>query len=202
MSTDVAYSHVAYPRLRDVARERWEAQGAAHGHAAGYAAGLRVAAAELAERIALLEDEHESARRRERARTDAAVAALAAATRALENRILPVVAEAEGVLAATAVDLAEAIVGHDLRTSANPALTAISRVLACVEPAHVRVVRMNPADLAALDDATRAAVGMELVADPSLFRGDAVADLPHGFLDARIDTALSRMRAALEEGPS
>ncbi|WP_227497160.1 FliH/SctL family protein [Planctomonas psychrotolerans] len=202
MSTEIAYSQVAYPRLRDGARERWEAQGTAHGHAAGYAAGLRAAAAELAERITRMEAEHEAARQRDRATADAALATLAAATRALENRILPIVAEAEQVLAATAIDLAEAIVGHDIRSTDSPALAAITRVLASVEPAHVRTVRMNADDLATLDADTRAAVGMHLVADPSLGRGDAIADLPHGFLDARIDTALSRMRAALTEGPS
>jgi flagellar assembly protein FliH len=41
--------------------------------------------------------------------------------------------------------------------------------------------------------------GVELVADPQLARGDAVAELADGYLDARLSTALARVRRVLEE---
>jgi flagellar assembly protein FliH len=43
----------------------------------------------------------------------------------------------------------------------------------------------------------RAAAGVELSPDASIARGDAVADLPVGYLDARIGTAVARARAAI-----
>ncbi len=45
---------------------------------------------------------------------------------------------------------------------------------------------------------TEAGAGdVRLVADASLDRGDAVADLEHGFLDARVRAAVDRARAEL-----
>jgi flagellar assembly protein FliH len=58
-------------------------------------------------------------------------------------------------------------------------------------------VRMNPLDLGVLDDAVRAASGVSFTADASIARGDAIADLPLGYLDARIATAVARARAAM-----
>jgi flagellar biosynthesis/type III secretory pathway protein FliH len=48
------------------------------------------------------------------------------------------------------------------------------------------------------DGAPRA--GLELVSDFTLERGDAVVDLAHGTLDARVGASLQRARAALAEG--
>lgn len=56
-------------------------------------------------------------------------------------------------------------------------------------------VRLHPDDVHLLAQA-----GVEdpvLLADATLGRGDAVADLEHGFLDARIGTAVARARAGL-----
>lgn len=65
-------------------------------------------------------------------------------------------------------------------------------------------LRLHPLDLALLDESTRAssAPGVVFVADPSLGRGDAEADLPAGLIDARLGTALARARQALLGAPT
>jgi flagellar assembly protein FliH len=62
----------------------------------------------------------------------------------------------------------------------------------------VAAVRLHPADIAVLKAAgLPQGTGVELVPDPSLARGDAMAEYPQGWLDARLGTALARARSAL-----
>jgi len=183
-------------RPADVLRERAEARG----HAAGYAAGLRLAERELEGRRAELEALHVERLVRLEALSAARVAALSAAARALDARVAPVAAEAEGTLVELAVELAEAVLGRTLRTDPETgAEAAVRRALGVVDPALVLSVRLHPDDVAVLAGATGDSWPL-LVADPSLARGDAEADLPVGHVDARLTTAAARMRAALLEG--
>lgn len=192
----VASPGVDLPASADLLRERAEARG----HAAGYAAGLRLAERELETRRDELEALHVERLVRLEAQVAVRVAALEAATRALDARVAPVVAEAEGTLATLAVELAEAVLGHTLRSDpASAAEAALRRALAVVDPALVVSVRMHPDDVAVLAGATGDSCPV-LVADPSLSRGDAEADLPVGHVDARLTTAAARMRVALLEG--
>lgn len=200
MSTDAGFASLAFPSLRDRGRESVEARARVSGHAAGYAAGLKAAAIELAQRTAALEAEAQRVASENARRIDAAQAALEAATRALDARLAPVLVQAQDALAAASVDIAEAILGRELTATTDSALSALKRALDHAEADAVVTVRMNPADLAALDDDARAAVGVELHADATLSAGDAVAELPDGYLDARIGAALDRVRAALMEG--
>jgi flagellar assembly protein FliH len=197
MSTDTVFSRMAFPALRDGSLAAAEARGVAQGHSAGYAAGLRAAAAEVAERETRRDAEHTAALRAAEARTERALASLAAATRALDERALPLVSEAEESIVTLAVQLAEALVGQELSVAEAAARLAVERVLAIAGPDSVRAVRLNPGDLAALDENLRRRARLTLVADPTIASGDAVADLDDGFLDARVSTAMSRVRDAL-----
>ena len=58
-------------------------------------------------------------------------------------------------------------------------------------------MRLNPDDVAALRTAGFAVDDVRLVADPALSRGDAIGELPGGWLDARIPEALARAREVL-----
>lgn len=200
MSTDAGFASLAFPSLRDRGRESLEARARVSGHAAGYAAGLKAAAIELARRTAALEAEAQRSALENARRIAEALATVDAATRALDARLAPVLIQAQDALAAASVDIAEAIIGRELASAPDSALSALKRALNHAETDAVVTVRMNPADLAALDDDTRAAVGVGLHADASLSPGDAVAELPNGYLDARIGAALDRVRAALMEG--
>lgn len=204
MSTDAGFASLAFPSLRDRGRESIEARARVSGHAAGYAAGLKAASIEGARRAAALEADAERTALENARRTNAALEVLDAAARALDARLAPVLVGAQDALAAASVDIAEAIIGRELTVAPDSALSALKRALDHAETDAVITVRMNPADLDALDGETReaVAVGVRLQADARLSPGDAVAELPNGYLDARIGAALDRVRAALLEGTS
>ncbi|MHC5798038.1 FliH/SctL family protein [Lacisediminihabitans sp. FW035] len=189
---------VSFPSLPPTAQqEKADADSRAAGHAAGYAAGLRAAGAELAGQKAALDAEHRAALLHDGARTDRAIAVLSASARALDNRLLPVVTDAQDAIAASALDLAETIIGAELSDGERSAKAALGRALAVVDPATITTIRLNPLDLGVLNETVRAAAGVSFTADASIARGDAIADLPLGYLDARISTAVARARAAI-----
>lgn len=201
------FAPIAFPVITDAALARRAASADVRGHAAGYAAGLRVAQTETEALRARLEAEHAV----RTAELDAAVAgrlaALDAAVTALHGRVAPVLAVAEASVTVAALDLADAVVGYAIRASrpegdgdgptgrrAASAEETVRRALAEVDQTIAVAVRLAPADALAI-------AGLDLPvpvrSDPTLSAGDAVVDLPDGLLDARIDTALDRARAAL-----
>lgn len=120
----VVYPTIAGPGSdRAAARDADDVRAEARGHAAGYAAGLRAAELELAARRAALEAEHAELHERLMAHGIAAADILVTAARALDARVVQSVSDAEEVLVATAFDLAEAVVGYELRAS-EPAADA------------------------------------------------------------------------------
>ncbi|MFC0713849.1 FliH/SctL family protein [Cellulomonas biazotea] len=178
----------------------------AEGFATGYAAGAREAARvaqEEATRVRLAQEERRVAAQ---VALDRALDVLRAAGAAAAARTVPVATEVEHRLHAAALDLATAVLGVELSDHERGARAALARVLAHVDGTEPVTVRLHPADLAALTaaaDATGATLpdvpeGVTLVADATLAPGDARADLPDGFLDARVDAALARARAALD----
>ncbi len=77
---------------------------------------------------------------------------------------------------------------------ASGAEATVMRALASLDRTVAVAIRLS------VDDAARVAdldLPVPVVADPTLFDGDAVVDLPDGLLDARITTALDRARTAL-----
>lgn len=202
MSIDASFLPVRFPALRSSTHADGDVRSRASGHAAGYAAGLRAAAADLAAQKTEQEAVVAEAIAEGQARIDVAVAVLNAATAALERRTIPRLQEAQDAIAATAIELAEAIVGSELSSGDASAKSALQRALADVDPALVTVVRLNPADLATLDQDVLRAAGVTFAADASLARGDAITEFTDGYLDARVSAALERARTAiLEEGP-
>ncbi|MFC4615408.1 FliH/SctL family protein [Cellulomonas algicola] len=179
----------------------------AEGFAAGYAAGAREAARVAQEESVRVRAAAEQHRVAAQAALDHALDTLQAAASAAAARTVPVVAEVDRRLHAAALDLATAVLGIELADHAQGARAVLARVLAQVDPAEPVTVRMHPDDLAAVPAATSATGGtaptlpatVTLVADATLAAGDAVAELPDGYLDARVTTALARARAALEQ---
>jgi flagellar assembly protein FliH len=204
MSFNAGFSTLSFPALRDVNRDATHDQGdersRARGHSAGYAAGLRSAAAEMAATAARLGAEHAAAVRHGQAQVDRALAVLGAAAAALDERTVPVLRDAENTLVSTALDLAEAIIGHELDDAETSARSALGRALDHTNTVQPHSVRLNPDDLAMLDATVLAKAGVDFAADPSLARGDAVTEFPDGYLDARIGTALARAKAVLLGG--
>ena len=180
MSTESAFVPNAVPVLHSSRAQEVEAAASARGYAAGYAAGARAAQEGVDRLRASLEEEH--ARR---------------AAEQVESIRRTVVLLHEAAQEATlrgALDLAEAIVGLQLADRSLAAHAALARVTSSAEAAIVEV-RLHPDDVRLLTEAgVREPV---LVPDASLRRGDAVADLEKGYLDARVGAAVERARAEL-----
>jgi flagellar assembly protein FliH len=191
------FAAVSFPALRHVNQDALDAQVRARGHATGYASGLRAAEIETARQRAELEAASAEELRREHARIDVAVEALDAAALALHNRIVPTIEQSQNVLAASAIELAEAILGYELQDGRGSAKAALARALDNAGPQTILAIRMNPVDVFQLDNANRTATMVEIIPDDTIARGDAVADFSDGSLDARIQTALGRARSAL-----
>ncbi|MBO9523534.1 MAG: hypothetical protein J7518_18545 [Nocardioidaceae bacterium] len=154
------------------------------GYAVGWAEGQRAARAEAtaeAERVAAAraaEDAHRAAEHQ------AAMDALHTATARLHEAVATAVAQVDDRASALALGLAETIVG-----AATTDLDAVRRALA-LAPVHGLVaLRVHPLDV--VDGEVR------LIPDPSLVRGDALAEYDDHVLDLRITTALERVREAL-----
>ena len=215
---DNDFSTLAFPLLaggaragRDDDRAELERQWRARGHAAGYTAGLRAAAEESRLHQARLDAEHNDLMRSAGLELDRALAVLQAAARALDRRTAPVLQDAEDSMLTIAMELAEAIVGHTLADEYAAVRFAVGRIDAAVgvqgaSPAAPagsgHTVRLHPEDLAVLDPAHRDRAGVTFVADAGLARGDAISEFPDGYIDARIQSALERAKAALGAGAS
>lgn len=197
MSSDVGFARIPIPVLAETKESHAAALTArARGYAAGYADGLRVATAEQADWIRAAEVQREAESIAAARRVAETVSLLQRAARAVSESTIPLVDEVELALVSAAFELAEAVVGHALSDELAAAKAAIARVLGDESAGQVAVVRLNPADLDALgDDVADASV--RFVPDAALERGDAIGELPDGWLDARIRTALDRAREAL-----
>lgn len=196
LSTDTAYTELTYPSLRSPGQVKADTVAFAHGHTAGYTAGLRKATAEADARRLEMEAEHSAALLHAEARTDRALELLGGAVEAVNAAVLPVVTDAQDALVAAAMDLAETIIGVELGDGELSSRAALARALAVTPPAGSVTVRMHPTDLSVIGAGTLPA-GVLLTADPTLARGDAVADYEHGHLNATIGSALARARTAL-----
>src|SRR5690606_22049880 len=116
MSIDASFLPVQFPALRNKAQEDSDLRSRASGHSAGYAAGLRAAAADMAARTAEHEIALADAIAAGQARVDHAVTVLTAAAEALDRLTVPRLADAQDAIAATAIELAEAIIGRELES--------------------------------------------------------------------------------------
>lgn len=200
MSSDaaLAFEPLAVPVLAETEQERAAMAAArSRGYAAGFAEGRRAAAEEQARWLAGAED----ARAAESAEAAEYVGVLTQALRSaaveLREATVPVLAEAESALVEAAFELATAVVGTALADRVAAARAAVERVVAAADGGAVPVVRLNALDVEELRAAGVAPEDVRLVADPSLARGDAIGELPGGWLDARVGEALARAREVL-----
>jgi flagellar assembly protein FliH len=177
--------------------DRARAAARAQGYAAGWAEGRQVA---LASAVA---DEQQRAEVRGLAHAQA-VADQDAATAALQRVVDGYADSAAGVLddlagstVALALQLAEAILGREVATAADPGADALRRALVAVPPAVAVTVRLHPDDRAALDPAVLDGRPVTFVDDPALERGDAVVETDTGVVDATLRGALARVLEVL-----
>jgi len=199
MSTD--FAPFAYPVLRDEELGEIADRARVQGHAAGYAAGRREATSRIAAEAAALRADSDRVLAGEVAAIRQSIAALQQAGSQLTAHSQMAIEVADSAVLAAAVELAEMIIGRELLDHEGSASDAVRRALAGAHDRTVRSIRMHPADLALVGDQLPADSDIELVADHFLARGDAVADVIDGIIDARIATAIDRARAVLTAGP-
>ena len=197
MSAESAFSPLSFPSLPG--RAAVDERDTIRGHAAGYAAGRKQAEAEIAQLRDSIRAEAARAAELAAAEVRSALEALSRAAADFGARQAPVLQSVDGAIAAAALELAEAVVGRELATGDGSARAALERASGEAVP-EGSLVRLNPQDIAVIAGTGTTWAGMELVPDASLQRGDAVVELVHGSIDARISASLQRARAALAEG--
>lgn len=202
MSSDAAiprgFEPLTVPVIAETENERAASAAArSRGYAAGFAEGRRAAAREQAEWLARAEDARAAESDEVAARVAVLMTALRTSAVELREATVPVLAEAETALVDAAFELATAVVGVALEDRLAAARAAVERVASAGAPGVVPIVRLNPADMAELRAAGLADDDVRLTADASLARGDAIGELPEGWLDARIHSALDRAKRAL-----
>jgi len=157
----------------------------AHGYAAGYEAGKAEAVAGI-----------EAARGAQLARmSDALVAAAASAAGARADIVRVVEAEAVHL----ALELAEAIVRHELTLSHCVSVEALRRAIGLVPNGEDVLVRVHPGDV--VDPAELGALlpeaAVKVVSDPAVEAGGCVVEAGPCRIDAQIGPAIERARALL-----
>jgi flagellar assembly protein FliH len=180
-------------RLRSEAQSAGFAAGWAEGRQAAEAAAREAREAFAAEAAALADATEEGAR--------LVLGAVADAVSRFEQRAIPAVEDMQDQLVEAAFALAEAIVGRELATAAEPGRDAIARALALAPPGRGVLVRMNPADAASMPGTT-AVEGRDVVvvADPALAPGDAIVECETSTIESRLGAAMERARQALQIG--
>lgn len=188
------FTPMSFPSLGDAERERVLGEARIQGHAAGFAEGAAAARREAAETAAATAASVAASQASAAAELQYRVSVLAAAAAAMHERAVPVLEAMENALAGAALDIAQAVLGCEMSSGDTSVRAALARALNPVTPAPVHTVRLHPQDLAMLPADVPA---IRFVADSSLGRGDAVAEYAEGFLDARMCTALDRIRESL-----
>jgi flagellar assembly protein FliH len=171
------------------------AAGRAAGHAAGFEAGLAEGRAQAAEEAA-------AALAATRARLDQLLGAAAAALSEVERQHQAALDAMADRAAEVAFAVAEAVVGRELALAEAPGRDAVARALAAAGAgAGELVVHLHPADAETLTGPTLAGGRpVAVVADGSVEPGGCVARSGTTTVDARIATALERVRAVLLGG--
>ena len=176
----------------------------AAGFAAGWAAGAREAAtAAEAERTRVREADEARERQRD-AEVSRAVADLARVAQAWRMSAVPVLDEAHDLVLDAALELAQAILGRELRPGPGSASALVERARALPAGLEPTAITVSVPDLpyvrrALADGEASLPEGISVVADAALAPGDLMVAHRSGVLDSRIALAVERARASLAE---
>jgi flagellar assembly protein FliH len=184
--------------------EEAQRQARAVGYAQGWAQGLREAAAGqavLAEQARL---ERVAATEAQAAGVSSAVRAVLAAADQVRQTVVEVTDELSDRMLAAAIELAAVLLGQQLTDPQTAATAVLRRVLPEVPDGQPVTIRLSQPDydtltgpggaelMAAVEASAQGRISLEC--DPSLAPGDALARSAATSIDARLTTALSRLR--------
>lgn len=167
----------------------------AQGYAVGWAQGRREAEAEARRAADEVAARHAAAEARREAEHAEALAVLARAADEVHGLLGSMCARVEERATDLAWALVEELVGREISvvTSAD----VVRRVLRVLPPGIVATVRMHPSVVGHAAVAELEELGLEVVADASLDRADALVSHDGAVIDLRIGSALERVREAL-----
>lgn len=204
---DLAFDFTSDAAVPDqlVAQARAEAR--AVGYAQGWAQGLRDAADSQAGEQAAADADRASLRERQQQQVASALQALQAATADLRQSTMSITDDIEDQILAAAVQLAEALLGRELRDPEVAAPAALARVLGLAPANEPVTVWLHAADhhtltapagralIGSVEGATGRGLTFEI--DPELERGDARARCGSTSIDARLSAGVARLREYL-----
>lgn len=173
------------------------------GYAQGWAQGLHEAIESTsAERTAAQADQAVFVTRRDQ-RLTSAIQALHTAAAQVERTVATLDSEIEDAILAAAFEIAQALVGRELRDPQSRSTAALARVLKLVPATEPVTVWLNPADhevltaaggtalIAAMDATAGRTINFE--SDPGLATGDAIGRSSSTTVDARLSDAVGRL---------
>jgi flagellar assembly protein FliH len=166
------------------------------GYATGWAEGRRAAEEQARVAAEAAADQQRIDAGRRESEHEAAVQALLTAAAALEEATERTCTQVQTHAVRLAVQLTEALVGHELAVAKAPGLGAVRRALALVPGEPVTRIRVSPEEAAHPDLVALAGTAV-VIADPTLGRGDALVETELAVVDARVSTALQRVQEVL-----
>lgn len=177
--------------------DRARAAAQAQGYAAGWAEGRCEAQASARTLEAALADRAAAERAAAALEQQSLVSALAHAAESCSTEMVSRYGELAHQALDLALQLAEEVLQRELAVADEPGLDALRRALAPLDHRVAVTVRLHPDDRATLDPSALAGRPVTVVDDPTLDRGDALAETDHGVVDATISAALARVREVL-----
>jgi flagellar assembly protein FliH len=187
--------------------EQARAEARAIGYAQGWAQGVRNAAETKAAEQVVAAAEQAALRARQEQQVASMLQALQAAAEDLRRRTLTITDEISDQVLAAAVELAETLLGRELRDPEVAAPAALARVLGLAPADQPVTVWLSPLDHetltgpggSALIDSVEGATGRGLTfeTDPELRSGDARARYASTSIDARLSAGVDRLREYL-----
>jgi len=113
--------------------------------------------------------------------------------------------EIEQTVTVLALAIAQRMVARELQTDPTEVAELVRRTVATLPPSAPPTVRINPEDLAALENAAPSAadssrtVDVEWVGDPSIESGGFVVETPQRVLDARLTSVFRDLYERLRD---
>jgi flagellar assembly protein FliH len=187
--------------------EQARAEARAVGYAQGWAHGLRDAAESQAGERAAANADRAFLRDRAELQVTSALQALQAAAADLRQSTVSITDDIEDQILAAAVELAEALLGRELRDPEVAAPAALARILRLAPADEPVTVWLHPADhdtltapggtalISSVEGATGRGLTFEI--DPELPPGDARARCGSTIIDARLTAGVARLREYL-----
>jgi flagellar assembly protein FliH len=171
----------------------------AQGYSVGWSQGRHAAEKKAREAATAAASRREADDARREEEHQSAVVGLRRAAEQLTATTAQVCASVESQAVDIAMALTETLVGRELELAQDPGADAVRRAMSLLPAQPLVTLRLHPDDVPSPAVADLVHAGAQVVADPTVQRGDALAEADTFVVDASIATALKRVREVLRE---